>query len=47
MRARVRERTEHGTKETRKKQKVDFVISSLTADYVAYIIKCLILEKNY
>ena len=34
-------------KRTGKNKKVDFVISSVTADYVDDIIKCLILEKNY
>ena len=34
-------------KRTGKNKKVDFVISSVTADYVDDIIKCLILERNY
>ena len=34
-------------KRTGKNKTVDFVISSVTADYVDDIIKCLIFEKNY
>ena len=34
-------------KRTGKNKKFDFVTSSVTADYVDDIIKCLILEKNY
>ena len=39
------ERSKHERKKNREKTTVDFVISSVTADYD--IIKCLIFEKNY